>query len=48
VQVDQVPEEKDDIAYATVKGAFQYMWNMALGELAADDYMFSKTNSDAT
>ena len=45
VQADQVPEEKEDIAYASFGGAMQYIWYISIGELSADDNLFSKTDS---
>lgn len=45
VQVDQKPDKKDDIRYASISGAFQYMWYISIGELSADDNLFEITDS---
>lgn len=48
VQVEQVPDKKDDVRYASVGGAFQYMWYISIGELSADDNLFAITDSTWT
>lgn len=48
VQVDQMPDKKDEIRYATFPGAFTYMWYISIGELSADDDMFQYTDSNWT
>lgn len=43
--MDQKPDKKDEIRYASVGGAFQYMWYISIGELSADDNLFQITDS---